>query len=76
METKLVDDERARKILGDALDRYDGSGDYWMGVDGTLDVNVYVEDGQMWVVLLPYTPDDPDGEPVWQTLAHVNKQEK
>ena len=73
METKLVDDALARKILGDALMNYDGSGDYWMGVDDSLDVNVCVEDGQMFVTLYPYSPSN-YGEQ-WQTLAHVNKGE-
>lgn len=76
METKLVDDEQAKIILGDALQRYDGSGDFWYGVSDTLDVNVYVEDGQMWVVLYPYAPQPSEDNPEWQTLAHVNGETK
>lgn len=74
MEVKLVDDARAREILGHALMNYDGSGDWFDGVDDDLDVNVYVEDGEMRVVLYPYDPLH-YGEK-WQTLVVVNGKDK
>lgn len=74
MEVRLVDDVRAKQILGHALMNYDGSGDWWEGIDDDLDVNVYVEDGEMHVVLYPYHPLH-YGEQ-WQTLVVVNRQEK
>lgn len=73
MEVKLVDDARAKEILGHALMNYDGSGDWWHGIEQGLDVNVYVEDGEMHVVLYPYDPEF-YGEK-WQTLAVVNRKE-
>lgn len=71
METELVDKDTAKKILAQALEGYDGSGDWWMGVSDNLDVNVYVEDGQMRVVLYPYSSDYAI-DYRYQTLAHVN----
>ncbi len=52
-EITVIPNDDIRNAIGFALERYDGSGDDWMDYGDHAMLNVYVEDGQMWIVAYP-----------------------
>lgn len=66
----IITGEKINDVIVLALTKYDSTGDFWFGYSDEVDINVYVDDGGLWVVAYPYRNGNGWGDE-FQTLLKV-----